>query len=100
MKMALDGAALYTRAVLISLQDLAEEMVHAMGDQNVSIQRGDGITVAGPRVEAAIVAAVNMNGLVTVAVEPARLGAAPPDLPASDLGEFPDLGEAFDDGFA
>jgi len=100
MRMALGGVSVYPRAVLISRLDLAEEMMQAMGDKNVCILRGHGITVAGPSVEAATVAAVNLNELLSVAVELARLGAEPPDLPASDFDELPDLGEAFNDGFA
>ena len=100
MRMALQGIPVYPRSVLIARQDLAEEMLDAMGDSLVCLLRGHGITVAGPSVEAATVAAVNLNELLTVTVELARLGVVPPDLSAADLNELPDLGSAFNDGLA
>lgn len=100
MRMAVDGVPVYPRAVLISREELAREMLEAMGDRPVCLLRGHGITVAGPTVEAATVAAVNLDVLLSVTVELARLRAAPPALDPADLAELPDLGSAFNDGLA
>ena len=100
LRMALEGIPVYPRPVLISRQELAEEMLDAMGTSSLCLLRGHGITVAGPSVEAATVAAVNLNALLVVTVELAKLGAAPPDVDAADLIELPDLGGAFNDGLA
>jgi 3,4-dihydroxyphthalate decarboxylase len=100
LRMALEGVPVYPRPVLISRPELAEEMLEAMGESSVCLLRGHGITVAGPSVEAALVAAVNLNELLEVTVELAKLGAVPPDVDAADLSELPDLGGAFNDGLA
>ena len=97
MRMAVDGVPVHPRSVLITRDELAEEMAASMGSSTVCILRGHGITVAGPTVEAAVVAAVNLNELLSVTVELARLGAAPPDVPEQDLAELPDLGPGFND---
>jgi 3,4-dihydroxyphthalate decarboxylase len=100
MRMALEGVPVYPRPVLISRPDLADEMIEAMGDRPICLLRGHGITVVGASVEAATVAAVNLNQLLAVTVELARLGADPPDLSPEDLAELPNLGQAFNDGLA
>lgn len=72
-------------------------MLAAMGDSPVCVLLGHGITVTGPTVEAATVAAVNLDELLSVTVELARLGAHPPDLDPRDVAELPDLGSTFND---
>lgn len=99
MRMALEGVPVYPRSVLISRPELAAEMLDAMGDRSVCILAGHGITVVGPTVESATVAAVNLNELLSITVELARLGAAPPVVPDTDLAELPDLGSEFNDRF-
>ena len=63
-----------------------------MAGHDVCILLGHGITVVGPTVEAATVAAVNLDDLLSVTVALAQLGAAPEPVPAADLAELPDLG--------
>jgi ribulose-5-phosphate 4-epimerase/fuculose-1-phosphate aldolase len=100
MRMALEGVPVYPRPVLISRPELADEMIDAMGDRPVCLLRGHGITTVGISVEAATVAAVNLNELLTVTVDLARLGADPSELDPEDLAELPNLGQAFNDGLA
>jgi ribulose-5-phosphate 4-epimerase/fuculose-1-phosphate aldolase len=100
MRMALERVPVYPRSVLISWLELADEMMAAMGTSSVCLLRGHGITVKGETVESATVAAVNLNELLAVTVELARLGADPPSLERRDLDELPDLGSAFNDGLA
>jgi ribulose-5-phosphate 4-epimerase/fuculose-1-phosphate aldolase len=97
MRMALDGVPTYPRSVLITRSDLAAEMVDAMGDRPVCILAGHGITTHGDSVEQATVRAVNLEALLMVTIELARLGAAPPTVPDEDLAELPDLGSRFND---
>lgn len=99
MRMAIDGIPVYERAVLVSRPELGKELAEVMGESNVCLMRGHGITVVGETVEQAVVRAVNLNVLFRMTVELARLGATPPDLPGEDLAELPDLGSAFNDGF-
>lgn len=97
MRMALDGVPVYPRSVLIRRPDLAREMIAAMGDRPICVLRGHGITVTGASVQEAVVRALNLNALATVTLELARLGARPPEVPAEDVAELPDLGSAFND---
>lgn len=97
MRMALGGVPVYPRSVLISRPELAAEMLDVMGDRSVCLLAGHGITVIGPTVESATVAAVNLNELLSITVELARLGADPPNVPTADLAELPDLGSNFND---
>jgi ribulose-5-phosphate 4-epimerase/fuculose-1-phosphate aldolase len=100
MRLAVAGVPVYERSVLITRRELALEMVAAMGGGDTCLLRGHGITVAAETVEQATVLAVNLNDLLSVTVELARLGAAPPDVSAEDLAELPDLGSDFNDRFA
>jgi ribulose-5-phosphate 4-epimerase/fuculose-1-phosphate aldolase len=97
MRLALDGVPVFPRPVLITRAELAAEMLDAMGGADVCLLRGHGITVAAETVEAAVVRAVNLNVLLEVTVELARLGARPPALDDRDIAELPDLGSAFND---
>ena len=100
MRLALEGVPVYERSVLITRRELAMEMVKAMGGGHTCLLRGHGITVAAESVEQATVLAVNLNELLIVTVELARLGARPPDVSAADLAELPDLGSDFNDRLA
>ena len=91
-RMALDGVAVYPRSVLISRDELADEMIAAMDGSRICLLVGHGITVAGDSVEQATVAAVNFNRLCAVTLELARLGVEVPNVPEADIAELPDLG--------
>lgn len=100
LRMALDGVPVYPRPILISRPELADEMMGAMGDRSLCLLRGHGITVTGATVEAATVAAVNLDTLLSVTVELSMLGASPGSVDAGDLAELPDLGGSFNDVLA
>ena len=97
MRLAMKGVPVYERSVLITRAELAAEMLAAMGDSDVVVLRGHGITVGAPTVEQATVLAVNLNVLLDVTVKLRLLGAEAPDVPPEDLAELPDLGSAFND---
>jgi 3,4-dihydroxyphthalate decarboxylase len=97
MRLAVDGIPVYPRPILITRDELADEMLVAMGDRRVCILRGHGITVAGESVEQATLAALDLDELCAVTVRLAELGASPPVIGADDLAELPDLGRAFND---
>jgi ribulose-5-phosphate 4-epimerase/fuculose-1-phosphate aldolase len=100
MHLALGGVPVYPRPILITRPDLAREMAEAMGDRPVCLLRGHGITVAAESVEQATVTAINLNELLAITVELARLGADPPVVSERDLAELPDLGRGFNVGKA
>jgi ribulose-5-phosphate 4-epimerase/fuculose-1-phosphate aldolase len=86
--------------VLVTRRELALEMIAAMGDADVCLMRGHGITVAADSVERATVLAVNLHVLVDITVQLAMLGARPPQVDERDFAELPDLGSAFNDMLA
>ncbi len=97
LRMAVAGVPVYPRALLIRRADLGREMVAAMGESDVCVLRGHGVTTAGASVEQAVVRALNLDVLARVTVEMARLDRAPADLPADDISGLPDLGGELND---
>ena len=95
MRLAQEGVPLYGRSVLITRAELARELVAAMGESSICLMVGHGITVAAGTVAEAVVLAVNLDELLWVTVELARLGVEPPALSEADLAELPDLGAQF-----
>jgi ribulose-5-phosphate 4-epimerase/fuculose-1-phosphate aldolase len=92
MRLTLGGIPVYRRAVLIRRPALAAEMVAAMGDAPVCVLRGHGVTTIGGTVAEAVIRALNLESLARIAVGVARAGGQPPDVPAEDIAELPDLG--------
>lgn len=99
MRLALDGVPLHPRPVLISRRELAEEMIATMGDRPVCVLRGHGITVTGTSIEAATVTAVDLDALLRITLDLARLGAEPQEVAPADIAELPDLGAALNERF-
>ena len=97
MRLALAGIPTYPRGVLIRNTALAAEMLAAMGEAEVCVLRGHGITVTGATLEQAVVRAVSLHKLAEVTVTLAGLGVTPAELPAADIAELPDLGSGFND---
>ena len=75
-------------------------MIDAMGDRPICVLLGHGITVAAASVEQATVLALNLDELLSVTVDLARLGAHPESLSERDMAELPDLGSGFNDSMA
>ena len=99
MRLALEGVPVYRRPILVTRPELADEMLAAMDGRPVCLMAGHGVTVAAETVEQAVVLAVNLNELLRVTVELARLGATPPEVSDADLAELPDLGSEFNYDF-
>ncbi len=97
LRMAVRGVPVFPRSVLIRRRDLGREMVESMGDGDVCVLRGHGVTAVGDSVPQAVVRALNLDLLARVSIDLARLGATPETLPAEDLDELPDLGPGFND---
>jgi ribulose-5-phosphate 4-epimerase/fuculose-1-phosphate aldolase len=97
MRLAMRGIPVYERPILITRPELAAEMLDAMGDADVCLMRGHGITVGAATVEQATILAINLTVLLDVTVQLAKLGADPPDVSDADVAELPDLGSAFND---
>lgn len=94
-RLAREGLPVYPRPVLVARDEIAAEIATVMGDANQCLLRGHGVVVAGPTVEAATLRAVDLDTLLGITVDLARLGAVPDALPAEDWDDLPDLGPAF-----
>jgi len=97
MRLAVEGVPVYPRPILITRADLAAELVDRMEERPVCLMVGHGITVAAGSVEQATVLAINLDALLGITVELARLRVEPPEVSEEDLRELPDLGSAFND---
>lgn len=96
-RLASDGIPVHPRSALLRTPALAREMVDAMGDAPVCLLRGHGVTTVGSSIEQAVVRALNVEALARVSIELAAAGSEPPNVPAEDAAELPDLGSAFND---
>jgi ribulose-5-phosphate 4-epimerase/fuculose-1-phosphate aldolase len=99
-RMALEGVPVYPRSVLVRRPELGREVAAALGDANVLVMRGHGITAVGSgehAVEQAVVRALALDVLARVSVEAARLGGNAVELSEDDVAELPDLGGSFND---
>ena len=97
MRLAREGVPVYPRSVLITRAELADEMLAAMGEKQVCLLTGHGITVAGETVRQATVRAVDFEVLMAITVATSRLGDSPGDISDEDFAELPDLGSGFND---
>jgi ribulose-5-phosphate 4-epimerase/fuculose-1-phosphate aldolase len=98
MRIALAGVPVFARSCLITRPDLAAQMMAAMGDRDVCLLRGHGVTVTGTSVEAATVRALDFDALARVTVQLAQAGARDvPPVSDEDLAELPDLGAGFNE---
>ncbi len=97
MRMALAGIPVWPRSVLVNRDDLAEELLQVMGDRDLCIMHGHGVTVAGASVAQATVRTLDLNVLAGVHLQLAQLNADPPTLAAHDIALLPDLGGQFND---
>jgi ribulose-5-phosphate 4-epimerase/fuculose-1-phosphate aldolase len=92
MRLARDGIPVYPRAVLIRRNELAAEMLAAMGPAPACVLRGHGLTTTGSSLQEAVIRALNLESLAEVILSAAQAGGNPPELPDADVAELPDLG--------
>lgn len=97
MRMALAGVPVFPRSLLVTRPELAAPMIDIMGEKQICLMRGHGITVTGKTVEEATVRALNFNTLATTTLQVALTGRKAPDISPEDIAELPDLGSTFND---
>lgn len=95
MRMALEGIPVFQRSYLVTRPELAAPMIEAMGNKNVCLMKGHGITVTGATVEEATIHALNFHALATTTLEVAKTGREAPVISDDDIAELPDLGTKF-----
>jgi 3,4-dihydroxyphthalate decarboxylase len=94
-KLAAAGVPVYPRGVLVRDRRLAAEMVQAMGDRSVVVLRGHGLTSSGGGVPEAVLRVISVDQIARLSLTIASAGGELRDLPAEDMAELPDLGDAF-----
>jgi L-fuculose-phosphate aldolase len=87
LRLWLKGIPLYDRSILVSNDTLGEELAGAMGDKDVIMMRGHGITSVGRSVEGAGLNAILINELAEMNYKAALLG-TPRAIPDEDLESF------------
>jgi 3,4-dihydroxyphthalate decarboxylase len=97
MRMALEGIPVFPRSVLVTRPDLAKPMIDVMGNKQICLMKGHGITVTGKTVEEATIRALNFNILAQTTLQAAQTGREAPSIPEEDIAELPDLGSTFND---
>jgi len=97
LRMALEGIPIFPRSCLIARAELAAPMIDIMGQKNICLMKGHGITVTGKTVEEATVRALNFNTLARITLQVALTGRKAPDIGVEDIQELPDLGSTFND---
>jgi len=94
-RLAAGGIPVYPRGVLVRDQDLATEMVDAMGTRPLVLLRGHGITSASSSVEQAVLQAISIDILAGLSLDVVSAGGVLVDLPDADMAQLPDLGAGF-----
>lgn len=97
MRLAMEGIPVFPHAYLISRDDLAAPFVEAMGQHNVCVMKGHGITVTGGTLEETVVRALNFHALAKVTLQAAQIGQPVSDILKEDIRELPDLGSTFNE---
>jgi 3,4-dihydroxyphthalate decarboxylase len=87
LKIATDGIPTYDRAVLISNPHLGHDLAAALGDKNVCMMRGHGITATGSSIEEAALRAISLNELAEMNYRVRQIGAARP-ISDEDIATF------------
>jgi ribulose-5-phosphate 4-epimerase/fuculose-1-phosphate aldolase len=93
--MALEGVPVFPRSYLVTRPELAAPMLQEMGNKNICLMKGHGITVTGATVEEATINALNFNTLAKITLEVAKTGQEAPPISKEDIAELPDLGSKF-----
>lgn len=87
LSLILNGIPTYGRSITINNAELAKDFMQAMGEKNVCLMRGHGITTAGASVEEATVTAIRLNEVAEVNYRAHLLG-DPKPIPDEDIAEF------------
>jgi ribulose-5-phosphate 4-epimerase/fuculose-1-phosphate aldolase len=97
MRMALESIPRFPRSYLVTRPELAAPMIAIMGDKNICLMKGHGVTVTGKTIEEATVRTLNFHALAKITLQVAQTGRMAPDIAPQDLAELPDLGSTFND---
>jgi ribulose-5-phosphate 4-epimerase/fuculose-1-phosphate aldolase len=100
MRMAIEGIPRFPRSYLVTRPELAAPMIAAMGEKNICLMKGHGVTVTGKTVEEATVRTLNFHALAKITLQVAQTSRTAPEISPEDVAELPDLGSTFNDLWA
>jgi ribulose-5-phosphate 4-epimerase/fuculose-1-phosphate aldolase len=95
MRMALEGVPVFPRSYLVTRPELAAPMIEEMGNKDICLMKGHGITATGATIEEATINALNFNTLAKMTLEVAKTGREVAAISEEDIAELPDLGTKF-----
>jgi ribulose-5-phosphate 4-epimerase/fuculose-1-phosphate aldolase len=78
----------FPRSVTVTTRELGADMLAAMGDRDVLLMQGHGITVHAPTVERATTLAIRFDKIAKIAWELAQSGLKAYDIPEQDQAEY------------
>ena len=96
VSLLLKGIPTYGRSITIHTDELGRDFTEAMGDKNVCLMRGHGITSAGASVEEATVNAIRLNEVAEMNYRAYLLG-NPRPIPDEDIEVFRKMGRSAKD---
>lgn len=82
------GVPVFPRAVTVTNKQIAVDMLAAMGQRDVLLMQGHGITVTGATVESATTLAIRFDRLAQIMWELARSGLPCPEISAEDMAYY------------
>ena len=88
LNIILKGVPVFPRSVTVTNKQLAADMLAAMGDRDVVLMRGHGITVYGRSVETATMLAIRFDSVARIMWEIALSGRKPIELSPEDMAVF------------
>lgn len=97
LDIVLRGVPVFPRAVTVTDKSLAAQMLASMGDRDVLLMRGHGITVTGRSVEAATSLAIRFDRLAQIMWDVATSGRRAANIGKEDIERFDRRGQRRED---
>ena len=88
LNLILQGVPVFPRAVTVINKELAAEMLKSMGQRDVLLMQGHGITVTGPSVELATQLAIRFDRVARIMWEIAVSGREAPNISDEDIARY------------
>lgn len=88
LSIILKGVPIFPRSVTVTNDKLAAEMLAAMGDRDVVLMRGHGISVYGRTVEAATTLAIKFDSVAQIMWQITMSGRTPIEISGEDMAQF------------
>ena len=88
LRFALDGVPVYPRSITLTRPELAQDMLACMGERDVCVLRGHGITVLGRSVEEATIKAIKLETLARINWHASQPGREVPTISDEDQAVY------------